>query len=78
MFALYGTPLAHASAAVLAYRLFQLGLPVLCGLPGMAYLAHRRRAQRDPDAVATQFAHLLAPPAPPATDLATTTTTKES
>lgn len=56
MFILYGTPLQDATAAVLAYRLFQLTLPVICGLPGMAVMAHRRRTSRDPSSVAAQFA----------------------
>jgi hypothetical protein len=31
MFAAYGTPLSLAAAAVLAYRVFQLGLPAVLG-----------------------------------------------
>ena len=58
MFALYGAPLDEAAAAVLAYRLFQLGVPVLCGLAGIAALAHRRRS-RDVSAVAARFDHLV-------------------
>jgi uncharacterized membrane protein YbhN (UPF0104 family) len=46
--ALYGTPLASATAAVLAYRAFQLGLPAVAGTVAFARLrqtlAHDTRA----------------------------------
>jgi uncharacterized membrane protein YbhN (UPF0104 family) len=35
MFAFYGTPLDVAAAAVLAYRVFQLGLPAIFGAVGL-------------------------------------------
>jgi len=35
---LYGTPLADAAAAVLAYRVFQLGLPARLGTPALVRL----------------------------------------
>jgi uncharacterized membrane protein YbhN (UPF0104 family) len=38
--ALYGTPLASATAAVLAYRAFQLGLPALAGTVAFGRLRH--------------------------------------
>jgi uncharacterized membrane protein YbhN (UPF0104 family) len=38
--ALYGTPLASATAAVLAYRAFQLGLPALTGTVAFGRLRH--------------------------------------
>ncbi|MCW3003694.1 MAG: hypothetical protein JWQ20_2992 [Conexibacter sp.] len=38
--ALYGTPLASATAAVLAYRAFQLGLPALSGTVAFGRLRH--------------------------------------
>jgi uncharacterized membrane protein YbhN (UPF0104 family) len=38
--ALYGTPLASATAAVLAYRAFQLGLPALVGTVAFGRLRH--------------------------------------
>lgn len=60
-FVLYGTPIHDAAAAVLAYRLFQLALPVVCGLPGMAVMAHRRRSSRDRSGVAAEFADFTAP-----------------
>ena len=44
---LYGTPLAGAAAAVLAYRAFQLGLPALLG--GLAVLRLPGVVQRAPD-----------------------------
>jgi uncharacterized membrane protein YbhN (UPF0104 family) len=48
--ALYGTPLASATAAVLAYRAFQLGLPALTGTAAFGRL--RRTLQRDTRAAA--------------------------
>jgi uncharacterized membrane protein YbhN (UPF0104 family) len=48
--ALYGTPLASATAAVLAYRAFQLGLPALAGTVAFGRL--RRTLQRDTRAAA--------------------------
>jgi len=59
MFVLYGAPLGDATAAVLAYRLFQLGVPVLCGLFGLAALKRRRRKSRDVPAVAARFEGLV-------------------
>ena len=44
---LYGTPLAGAAAAVLAYRAFQLGLPALLG--GLAVLRLPGVVERAPD-----------------------------
>lgn len=58
MFTVYGAHLDGATAAVLAYRLFQLGLPVLCGSLGIAAYARRRALRRDPPAVAARFDHL--------------------
>jgi uncharacterized membrane protein YbhN (UPF0104 family) len=48
--ALFGTPLASATAAVLAYRAFQLGLPALLGTVAFARL--RRTLQQDTRAAA--------------------------
>jgi uncharacterized membrane protein YbhN (UPF0104 family) len=48
--ALYGTPLASATAAVLAYRAFQLGLPAVVGT--LAFGRLRRTLQRDTRAAA--------------------------
>jgi uncharacterized membrane protein YbhN (UPF0104 family) len=50
--ALYGTPLATATAAVLAYRAFQLGLPAITGTIAFARLRHTLAAREDDDAVA--------------------------
>jgi uncharacterized membrane protein YbhN (UPF0104 family) len=47
--ALYGTPIASATAAVLAYRAFQLGLPALVGTVAFARL--RRTLARDEEAL---------------------------
>jgi uncharacterized membrane protein YbhN (UPF0104 family) len=46
---LYGTPLATATAAVLAYRAFQLGLPALAGTVAFAQL-RRTLARADDEA----------------------------
>lgn len=43
--ALYGSPLAQATAAVLAYRVVQLGLPAILG--SVAFLQLRRRLSRE-------------------------------
>jgi len=43
---LYGSPLPQAAAAVLAYRLFQLGVPAVLGT--IAFLQLRRRLSRSP------------------------------
>ncbi|HWH96068.1 MAG TPA: lysylphosphatidylglycerol synthase domain-containing protein [Baekduia sp.] len=48
--ALYGTPLASATAAVLAYRAFQLGLPALTGTVAFGRL--RKTLQHDARAAA--------------------------
>jgi uncharacterized membrane protein YbhN (UPF0104 family) len=40
MFAAYGTPVAVAAAAVLAYRVFQLGLPAILGAFGLLQVRH--------------------------------------
>jgi uncharacterized membrane protein YbhN (UPF0104 family) len=48
--ALYGTPLATATAAVLAYRAFQLGVPALAGT--IAFGRLRQTLQRDSRAAA--------------------------
>ena len=40
VFVLYGAPLALATSAVLLYRVFQAGIPVIVGLIGMADVRH--------------------------------------
>ncbi len=44
VFALYGVNVAQATAAVLAYRLFQLAVPALLGMP--AFIMLRRKLMR--------------------------------
>lgn len=56
--ALYGSPLAQATAAVLAYRVFQLGLPAVLG--SLAFLQLRRTLSREGAPAA-----LCEPPAEP-------------
>jgi uncharacterized membrane protein YbhN (UPF0104 family) len=55
MFAAYGTPLDLATAAVLGYRVFQLGLPAILG--GLCLLRIRSRLAANPsrDGVAARF-----------------------
>ena len=50
-FALVGTPVAVAAAAVLGYRAFQLGIPALLGIAGFAQL---RRRLATPEGAATE------------------------
>jgi uncharacterized membrane protein YbhN (UPF0104 family) len=45
MFALYGVNVADATAAVLLYRLFQLAVPALIGVP--AFVMLRRKLMRE-------------------------------
>jgi uncharacterized membrane protein YbhN (UPF0104 family) len=52
-FVLYGTPLSEATAAVLAYRAFQLGIPALLGTA--AFVQLRRRLARHPQPAALCF-----------------------
>jgi uncharacterized membrane protein YbhN (UPF0104 family) len=58
MFVAFGTPLSLATAAVLGYRVFQLGLPAILG--GICLLRIRRYLTSDVSqaAVAARFAHL--------------------
>lgn len=60
--ALYGTPLATATAAVLAYRAFQLGVPALAGTVAFARL-RRTLARRDEDGEALVEEILVEPSA---------------
>ena len=55
MLVVYGAPAAPAAAAVLAYRVFQLGLPAIFGL--LAFRQIRRRLADDEQtaAVAARF-----------------------
>jgi uncharacterized membrane protein YbhN (UPF0104 family) len=56
MFVVYGAPVAPTAAAILAYRVFQVGLPAVLGL--IAFSQIRRRLSDDElrAAVAAQFA----------------------
>jgi uncharacterized membrane protein YbhN (UPF0104 family) len=54
MFVLYGASLSTAAAAILVYRVVQLGVPALSGLVGMADLRHLLRSA--PEEVALRFA----------------------
>jgi uncharacterized membrane protein YbhN (UPF0104 family) len=55
MFVVYGTAAAPAAAAVLAYRVFQLGLPALLGLVAFGRIRRRLRDDELTAAVAARF-----------------------
>jgi len=55
MFVVYGTAAAPAAAAVLAYRVFQLGLPALLGLVAFGRIRRRLRDAELTAAVAARF-----------------------
>lgn len=54
-FALYGSPLSLAVGAVLVYRTFHAGVPVLLALAGYADIRRLRRQQRSPEEIAERF-----------------------
>jgi uncharacterized membrane protein YbhN (UPF0104 family) len=58
MFVVFGTPVALATASVLAYRLFQLGLPMLLGIFAFRSIRRRRQMAPPPDVVAARYADL--------------------
>lgn len=58
MFALYGAPLDLATAAVLSYRVFQLGLPAVLGAGSLIQIRRLLRDGSVPAAVAARFAGL--------------------
>ncbi|WP_205697637.1 lysylphosphatidylglycerol synthase domain-containing protein [Conexibacter sp. SYSU D00693] len=58
MFVLYGAPLGLATAAVLGYRVFQLGLPVVLGAVSLLRIRHRLRHGPSREQVAARFAEL--------------------
>ena len=62
MFVVYGAPAAPTTAAVLAYRVFQLGLPAVFGLIAFGRI---RRRLRDADLTAEVAARFSADPPPP-------------
>ena len=56
MFVAFGTPLSLATAAVLGYRVFQLGLPAILGGACLLRIRHYLAGDFSPDAVAAHFA----------------------
>jgi uncharacterized membrane protein YbhN (UPF0104 family) len=56
MFAAYGTPLDVAAAAVLGYRVFQLGLPAIFGAFGLLRIRHVLAHPPPREQVAARFA----------------------
>ncbi len=54
VFTLYGSPLSLAVGAVLVYRTFHAGVPVVLALAGYADIRRLRR-QRPPEEVARRF-----------------------
>jgi uncharacterized membrane protein YbhN (UPF0104 family) len=61
MFAAYGTPLALAAAAVLAYRVFQLGLPAILGAISLLRIRYVLAHPPSREAVAAAFAESRVP-----------------
>jgi len=57
MLVVYGAPAAPAAAAVLAYRVFQLGLPAIFGLVAFGQIRRRLRDDELTAAVAARFSH---------------------
>jgi uncharacterized membrane protein YbhN (UPF0104 family) len=56
MFVAFGTPLSLATAAVLGYRVFQLGLPAILGGACLLRIRHYLTSDVSPAAVAAHFA----------------------
>jgi uncharacterized membrane protein YbhN (UPF0104 family) len=56
VFALYGTPLSLALGAVLVYRTFHAGVPLLLALAGYADVRRLRRHRPSPEELARRFA----------------------
>jgi uncharacterized membrane protein YbhN (UPF0104 family) len=56
MFVVYGAPVATTAAAILAYRVFQVGLPAVFGLIAFAQINRRLRDDELTAAVAARFA----------------------
>lgn len=61
MFVAYGTPLDLATAAVLSYRVFQLGLPAILGAVGLFRIRKALEHPPDPGAQAERYAALRSP-----------------
>jgi uncharacterized membrane protein YbhN (UPF0104 family) len=64
-FALYGAPIGLATAAVLGYRVFQLGLPVVLGAVSLLRIRARLRDTSRREVVAAHFAEVLGEPERP-------------
>jgi uncharacterized membrane protein YbhN (UPF0104 family) len=62
MFAAYGTPLALTAAAVLVYRVFQLGLPAILGAISLLRIRYVLAHPPSREAVAAAFAESRLPP----------------
>jgi uncharacterized membrane protein YbhN (UPF0104 family) len=58
MFVAFGTPLSLATAAVLGYRVFQLGLPAILGGACLLRIRHYLSSDYSPAAVAAHFARV--------------------
>jgi uncharacterized membrane protein YbhN (UPF0104 family) len=56
MFVVYGAPVATTAAAILVYRVFQVGLPAVFGLIAFAQINRRLRDDTLTAAVAARFA----------------------
>lgn len=56
---LYGTPLSHAVAGVLAYRAFQLGVPALLGCVAFVQLRHTLSRASAPETMCASLADSL-------------------
>lgn len=56
MFVVYGAPVAPTAAAILAYRVFQVGLPAVLGLIAFSQIRRRLRDDELTAAVAARFA----------------------
>ncbi len=61
MFVAYGTPIDLATAAVLSYRVFQLGLPAVLGAIGLFRIQRVLGQPPDHDAQAQRYASLRSP-----------------
>jgi hypothetical protein len=61
MFAAFGTPLALATASVLSYRVFQLGLPTVLGAVSLVRIRSLLRRGDARSEVAERFAGLESP-----------------
>jgi uncharacterized membrane protein YbhN (UPF0104 family) len=58
MFVAYGTPLGLTAAAVLAYRVFQLGLPAILGALSILRIRHTLAHPPPREVIAARFANL--------------------